>query len=195
MDSNIVFEETYECIGLWTKILKKRNSGDTIDPYITTPERKRLRSGAELYKFIEKNKKYWPIFDATVINFERKSVNKYSKWTQKLIGFLENVRPGVSSHKPRKSEGNKKKSLEKPENIKSSVKPKIGPKTVRERSCPKPREGFKSYSKPKMGPKSIMEKWNNRVIYFDIIIVFKFVIFCKCVAALASIFSRFCLTF
>ena len=122
-------------------------------------------------------------------------MNKYSKWTQKLIGFLENVRPGVSSHKPRKSEGNKKKSLEKPKNIKSSVKPKIGPKTVRERSCPKPREGFKSYSKPKMGPKSIMEKWNNRVIYFDIIIDFKFVIFCKCVAALASIFSRFCLTF
>ena len=79
MDKNIVFEETYECIGLWTKILKKRNSGETIDPYITTPERKRLRSGAELYKFIEKNKKYWPIFDATVINFERSSVNKYSK--------------------------------------------------------------------------------------------------------------------
>ena len=170
MDNNIVFEETYECIGLWTKILKKRNSGDTIDPYITTPERKRLRSGAELYKFIEKNKKYWPIFDATVINFERKSVNKYSKWTQKLIGFLENVRPGVSSQKSRKSEGNKKKSLEKPEDVKSSVKPKIGPKSVRERSCPKPREGFKSYSKPKMGPKSIMEKWNNRVIDFDIII-------------------------
>ena len=170
MDKNIVFEETYECIGLWTKILKKRDSGDTIDPYITTPERKRLRSGAELYKFIGKNKKYWPIFDATIINFERKSVNKYSKWTQKLIEFLEKVRPDVSSQKSRKSEGNKKKSLEKPENVKSSVKPKISLKTVRERSCPKPREGFKSFSKPKMGPKSIMEKWNNRVIYFDIII-------------------------
>ena len=73
MDDRIVFEETYECLGLWTKIMKNRISGNQRpDPYITTPEMKTLRSGAELYRFIMKNEKYWSVFDATVINFETK---------------------------------------------------------------------------------------------------------------------------
>ena len=77
MDDRIVFEETYECLGLWTKIMKKRISGNQRpDTYITTPEMKTLRSGAELYRFIVKNEKYWSVFDATLINFETMAKKK-----------------------------------------------------------------------------------------------------------------------
>ena len=62
---------TYDCLGTWTKIMKKRTSGSYVDVYITTPEKKRLRSGTELYKFIENNDRYWPVFDASVINFDK----------------------------------------------------------------------------------------------------------------------------
>ena len=79
---------TYECLGFWTKIMKKRNSGSHVDIYITTPERKRLRSGAELYKFIENNDKYWSVFDPTEINFDRNGKQAPSKSTKNLMTFL-----------------------------------------------------------------------------------------------------------
>ena len=93
MDNRIVFEENYECLGLWTKIMKKRIFGThRPDPYITTPEMKTLRSGAELYKFIVKNQKYWSVFDATLINFETRAKKKYSKWTAELKVIFSEIK-------------------------------------------------------------------------------------------------------
>ena len=147
---------TYDILGTWTKIMKKRTSGNHVDVYITTPEKKRLRSGAELYKFIENNDKYWPVFDATLINFDKDGKQAPSKWTKSLITFLNEKQNGLSNTDSSQSVRN--------ENEPQKKLSKIGPKSAmksRHSLSPDINENVKTI-RPKIGPKSMMKKEKDK---------------------------------
>ena len=144
MDNEIV--HSYECLGIWTKILKKRNSGNHIDIYIKTPEKKTLRSGAELLKFIQNNEKYWPVFDADLIHFKRNENQGDSKLTKDLKLFLNDQKKSLSS-------------LDESQSLENEVKAKKNqPETDQTiATSSKLHDSLKS-KKPKIGPKRMMQK-------------------------------------
>jgi len=96
--SNIIFDQNYEALGTWRKITRLRpieyHKKDW-DTYVYTPEKKQLRSSVELVIYLSKNPKYWPIFDATVINFEKDNTDYRSDSTRRVINFLNEVNNGV----------------------------------------------------------------------------------------------------
>ena len=157
-------------------LLKKRPTG-SIDVYIKTPNGKTLRSGAELYKFIEKNDKYWPVFDASVIHFKRNDNQGDTKVIKDLKSFLKekqnnlpksdslienevkSKRNLLDAGQKRNKNSQKGVSRNSDEKIKAS-KSKIGPKSViksQKDTSPKVKKNLKS-TNPKIGPKSIVWK-------------------------------------
>jgi len=96
--SNIIFDQCYEALGTWRKIIRLRHGENPTrqsDTYIFTPEKKQLRSNVELITYLSKNPKYWPVFDAKVINFEKNDKENPSPITRRVINFLNGVNSGV----------------------------------------------------------------------------------------------------
>ena len=146
----VIFKESFVVLSYekeWTKILCARSNGsDWSDPYIFTPDGKKLRSSPELLTYISENSRYWELFDPKVINFKRNQAEGYGSGTTKLVNFLEDIRRGIPKEEALKS-------------IKHSPVKQYFPR-------PETFEGFrrKSYIikpslKKKIGPKSAMKKW------------------------------------
>ena len=96
--SKIIFDRSYEALGTWRKVTRLRLveiGTSQSDTFIFTPEKKQLRSSVELINYLSKNPKYWPIFDATLINFEKNNMENPSFSTKRVINFLNEVNNGV----------------------------------------------------------------------------------------------------
>jgi hypothetical protein len=97
-----------ELPGGWVKKLVQRASGQSEgkwDPYLTSPDGTRLRSGPELLAYIAKSPQFWPEFNAKTCNLDRPPEcgvdgipdGHFSPGTHKLIKFVELVNSGTSS--------------------------------------------------------------------------------------------------
>ena len=95
--SLIIFDECYEALGTWQKIICARGSTESKskDAYIVTPDKKKLRSSFELLNYLSENPKYWPVINPNQINFDTKQTEKIMPNTKKIIKFLEEVNKGV----------------------------------------------------------------------------------------------------
>ena len=106
--SEVIFEKTFA--NGWTKKLTKRLShqkrrntslGPLIDPYITSPKGKKLRSSYELLEYVMAHSEYWYDIDISEINLERVHPDNFHlktpcTGTKKLGEFLNHVRSGMS---------------------------------------------------------------------------------------------------
>merc|ERR1711962_1763335 len=95
---NVIFDQCYEALGTWRKITRLRsgeNPKKHSDSYIFTPDNKQLRSDVDLIVYLSKNPKYWPYFDAKIINFEKNNTENPTPATGRVIDFLNGVRKGV----------------------------------------------------------------------------------------------------
>jgi len=157
----IIFDESYEALGTWRKVIQARSSGNHVDPYLYTPDNKKLRSGNDLIDYISKNPKYWPVFDPKIINFDRNvsgiAAGKPTGNTKKLEKFLELVNNGVSVQEALDSlQHVVKEYLKKPNKPKN---PDGTPKNSFKRKSYGGAEG--GPMKIKIGPKSAMKKWKE----------------------------------
>ena len=78
-----------------TRLRSGENPKKHSDSYIFTPDNKQLRSNVDLIVYLSKNPKYWPVFDAKLINFEKNTTENPSPATRRVINFLNGVKKGV----------------------------------------------------------------------------------------------------
>lgn len=160
----IIFDESYEALGTWRKVIQARSSGNHVDPYIYTPDNKKLRSGNDLIDYISKNPKYWPVFDPKIINFDRNvsgmGAQRATSNTAKLEKFLDLVNKGVTVTE----------ALDSLQHVvKAYLKKPSKPKATNPDGSPA-NNSFKRKNyggaqggglKIKIGPKSAMKKWKD----------------------------------
>ena len=98
--SSIIFDESYEALGTWRKMICAR--GPTVsskvrasDAYIITPDNKKLRSSNELLNYLSENPKYWPVINPSQINFDKIQTGDVKSTKKKIAKFLEEVNKGV----------------------------------------------------------------------------------------------------
>ena len=77
------------------KLRSGENPKKHSDSYIFTPDNKQLRSNVDLIVYLSKNPKYWPYFDAKIINFEKNNTENPTPATRRVINFLNGVKKGV----------------------------------------------------------------------------------------------------
>ena len=97
----VVFDESYEALGTWQKIICTRGSTEskskTKDAYVVTPDKKKLRSSFELLNYLSENPKYWPVINPNQINFDKNQTESLTPNTKRIIKFLEEVNKGIDS--------------------------------------------------------------------------------------------------